>query len=63
MSTGVIPKKKGRPATGRDPVTAIRLPAEMVSKIDAWAAERGIRRSVAIRAMIDAVLKMGGLDK
>jgi hypothetical protein len=30
--------------------------------IDAWAAERGIKRSEAIRAMIEATVRMGGLD-
>jgi hypothetical protein len=30
-------KLRGRPAAGEDPVTAVRLPAELRSKIDTWA--------------------------
>ena len=32
-SIGVVPKKRGRPATGRDPVTAIRLSPEMRAQL------------------------------
>jgi predicted DNA-binding protein len=54
----VIPKKKrGRPATGRDPVYAVRLPDEVVNGIDKWAKANGHRdRSAAIRAMIERAL-------
>jgi len=59
-SNKVVPKKKrGRPATGRDPVTAIRLSAEMRESVDAWAAlqdgEPG--RSEAIRRLVELGLK------
>jgi hypothetical protein len=58
-SIGVVPKKRGRPATGRDPVTAIRLSPEMREEIDAWAAKQEDRppRSEAIRRMIELALK------
>jgi Arc/MetJ-type ribon-helix-helix transcriptional regulator len=58
-SIGVVPKKRGRPATGRDPVTAIRLSPEMRAEIDAWAAKQEDRppRSEAIRRMIELALK------
>lgn len=49
----VIPKKRGRPATGRDPLIALRLPAELVKAVDKWAAKRGINRSSAIRQWIE----------
>jgi hypothetical protein len=52
-SKKVLPKKRGRPATGREPVLAIRLPRDLVSRIDAWAAERAMTRSAAIRRWIE----------
>jgi Ribbon-helix-helix protein, copG family len=59
-SIRVIPKKKrrrGRPATGRDPVTTMRLPDELRVSIDHWAAENKMSRSEAIRALIEQGLK------
>jgi hypothetical protein len=48
-----MPKKPGRPATGRDPGIVVRLPDEMVKNIDAWAAQfPGLTRSAAIRTLI-----------
>ncbi|WP_441254542.1 ribbon-helix-helix domain-containing protein [Bradyrhizobium sp. 613_E4_N2_2] len=47
----------GRPATGRDPVSAIRLPTELTSQIDAWAAEHEVSRSEAIRRLVEIGLK------
>jgi hypothetical protein len=54
----VIPKKKrGRPATGRDPVYGVRLSKEIVEGIDKWAKTNGQHdRSGAIRAMIERAL-------
>jgi predicted DNA-binding protein len=62
MSITETPKKRGRPATGRDPTYTVRLSDETVARIDAWAAARGVNRAEAIRAMIEATLKLGGLD-
>ena len=47
-------KKRGRPATGRDPVTAIRLSTAMRKAVDAWAAGQTDRpgRSEAIRRLV-----------
>jgi len=57
-SIKVIPKKKrGRPATGRDPVLAIRLPDKLREVVDQWAASRKVTRSQAIRMLIDKGLK------
>lgn len=59
-SIRVIPKNKrgrGRPATGRDPVMTMRLPDELRSAIDHWAAEKKMSRSEAIRALIEQGLK------
>jgi hypothetical protein len=57
-SIRVIPKKRGRPATGKDPLVALRLPPEMIADVDGWA-ERYDKasRSEAIRALIERGLK------
>jgi hypothetical protein len=55
-SNQVVPKKRrGRPATGRDPVTAIRLSQDMRSAVDKWAAKQDDApgRSEAIRRLVD----------
>jgi hypothetical protein len=59
-SIPVLQKKRGRPATGQDPVTAIRLSAELRASIDTWAAQQEDQppRSVAIRRLIE--LALGG---
>jgi hypothetical protein len=59
-SNKVVPKKgRGRPATGRDPVTAIRLSAEMRAAVDKWAAgqDDDPGRSEAIRRLVEIGLK------
>jgi hypothetical protein len=47
-------KKPGRPATGQDPVTAVRLPPELLAELDLWRpAYPDVRsRSDFIRSMI-----------
>jgi Arc/MetJ-type ribon-helix-helix transcriptional regulator len=54
----VIPKKVGRPATGRDPVMAVRLPPSLKSHIESWAKRQNDRptRSEAIRRLIEFAL-------
>jgi len=58
-SITVIPKKRGRgrPATGRDPLVALRLPPEMIKAIDDWAARNGESRSQAMRALLERGLR------
>jgi len=47
-------KGRGRPATGRDPVSAIRLPVELTTAIDKWAARHeATSRSDAIRRLVE----------
>jgi hypothetical protein len=55
----VLPKKRGRPATGRDPVTAIRLSTELRAAVDKWAAKQTDTpaRSEAIRRLVELGLK------
>ena len=45
----------GRPATGKDPVRAIRLSDEFLEKVDGWAAQQTDRpgRSEAIRRLVE----------
>ncbi|RXG96359.1 hypothetical protein EAS62_12265 [Bradyrhizobium zhanjiangense] len=59
-SIKVLPKKgRGRPATGRDPVTAIRLSPDLRATVDAWAAKQADTpgRSEAIRRLVELGLK------
>ena len=56
-SIKVVPKKRGRPATGNDPVTAIRLSAELRQSVDGWASSNGVSsRSEAIRRLVEQAL-------
>jgi hypothetical protein len=53
-SIKVNQKKRGRPATGRDPVSAVRLPTDLTAEIDAWAEKHGSdTRSEAIRRLVE----------
>jgi hypothetical protein len=58
-SKSVIPKKRGRPATGRDPLIAFRLPPETIAALTAWAARQldNPSRSEALRRLIDLGMK------
>jgi hypothetical protein len=50
----VARKKRGRPATGQDPVSAIRLPPKLTISIAKWAARNGAAsRSEAIRRLVE----------
>ena len=50
-----VRKQRGRPATGQDPVTAIRLSSEMRENVDAWSARQSDEpgRSEAIRRLVE----------
>jgi Ribbon-helix-helix protein, copG family len=57
-SIKVIPKKRGRPATGKDPLVALRLPPETTKAIDDWGERNGLAsRSETIRELINRGLK------
>ena len=49
-------RKRGRPATGRDPIIPVRLPTKLLHDIDAWASAyseyEAMNRSAAIRCLI-----------
>jgi hypothetical protein len=51
----VVRKRRGRPATGQDPVTAIRLSPELRQNVDGWAAKQSDqpKRSEAIRRLVE----------
>ncbi|WP_426525958.1 ribbon-helix-helix domain-containing protein [Bradyrhizobium sp. McL0615] len=52
-SIKVNQKKRGRPATGRDPVSAVRLPVELTAEVDKWAEGHKANRSEAIRRLVE----------
>lgn len=59
-SINVLPKKRrGRPATGNDPVSAIRLSQEIRGAVDRWASRQKDvpSRSEAIRRLVELGLK------
>ncbi|MET4240711.1 hypothetical protein [Bradyrhizobium sp. RT10b] len=45
--------KRGRPATGRDPMVSSRIPAEIVAAVDQWAAKNETTRSDAIKQLVE----------
>jgi hypothetical protein len=57
----VVPKRRGRPATGHDPVLAIRLSPTLKAKIDDWARQEDDQpsRSEAIRRLLNLALPGG----
>jgi hypothetical protein len=58
LSKSVSKKKRGRPATGQDPVTAIRLSPEIRESVDDWASRQPgkLKRSEAIRQLLQIAL-------
>lgn len=58
-SISVIRKKKarGRPATGQDPLIALRMPPETITALDTWAEKQGLSRSEAVRQLVEWGLK------
>jgi predicted DNA-binding protein len=59
-----IPKKRGRPATGKDPMFALRLPPELTARIDAFAKAAGENsRSKAMRRLLEAGLAVLAKNK
>ena len=54
-----MPKRRGRPATGKDPTRTMRLSDEFIAKVDTWAASQtdGPGRSEAIRRLVELGLK------
>ena len=55
-----IPKRRGRPATGKAPSRTFRLSDEFIAKLDAWAGSEADKpgRSEAIRRLVELGLKV-----
>lgn len=51
-SITVSPKKRGRPATGRDPLVGTRFPPDLLASIEAYAQKHDVPRSEAIRRLV-----------
>ena len=51
----MVPKRRGRPATGKDPVTAIRLSDDLRGRVVSWARRQADKpgRSEAIRRLLE----------
>jgi hypothetical protein len=54
-----IPKKRGRPATGKDPTLTLRAPPVFTAKVEAWAKRQPDKpsRSEALRRLVEMALK------
>lgn len=53
-SIQVKPKKRGRPATGKEPFIGIRLPEALIAQIAAWSlTHSAASRSRAIRRLVE----------
>jgi hypothetical protein len=59
----VKPKKRGRPATGKDPILGARVPKELIGQIELWANKQNATRSEAIRRLIEMGLAASALVK
>jgi hypothetical protein len=60
-SIKVQPKKRrGRPATGKDPLLTVRAPKAIIQAIEDWAAKNEVTRSEAVRRLVELGLKAKG---
>jgi hypothetical protein len=61
-SIPVNKKSRGRPKKqgGVDPVSAVRLPADLTEQVDAWGEDHDATRSEAIRRLVELGLKAKG---
>lgn len=53
----VIPKKRGRRPTGKDPARTFRASDQLIAMVDDWASANGSGRSEAIRRLVELGLK------
>jgi Arc/MetJ-type ribon-helix-helix transcriptional regulator len=58
-------KRRGRPPTGQDPVTAVRLAPALKSQIEDWAKQQpdNPSRSEAIRRLVQLALAGKGKER
>ena len=53
-SIRVAPKKRrGRPATGKDPHVAARMPPALIAEVETWAGANNTTRSDAFRRLVE----------
>ncbi|WP_377827416.1 ribbon-helix-helix protein, CopG family [Bradyrhizobium lupini] len=50
-------QRRGRPATGKDPLVSARLPKNLITAIEALAENQKISRSDAVRRLIESGLQ------
>jgi hypothetical protein len=64
-SKKVIPKKRGRPGTGKDPMLAFRAPRAFTAEVEAWAKRQpdSPSRSEAIRRLVELALAAKGKQR
>jgi hypothetical protein len=60
MSNTVSPKKRGRPATGTDPVTTIRFSPDILAALNRSANNEETSRSELIRRIVAEWLRRRG---
>lgn len=58
----LVSKKRGPAATGQGTPVMVRLHPVLLAKVDTWAERHNVTRPQAIRAMLEALVQMGGLD-
>ena len=49
-------RSRGRPATGHDPMISARIPVDVLSKLDEWAAVNECTRSAAVAILLAKAL-------
>ena len=59
-SKKVIPRKRGRRPTGKEPMLAFRAPPAFTAEVEAWAKRQPDRpsRSEALRRLVEMALKL-----
>jgi hypothetical protein len=64
-SKKVIPKKRGRPRTGKDPMLAFRAPPAFTAEVEAWAKRQpdSPSRSEALRRLVQLALAGKGKER
>ena len=51
-------KRRGRPATGKNPQVVVRMPAPLIAAVDAWGTANDTARSEAIRRLVELGLTL-----
>lgn len=59
-SISVKRKKRGRPATGTEPLYGVRIADDLMKEIMDWAESHDLSRSEAIRRLVEIGLKVKG---